>query len=171
MICLELVSPSVTKLQSSLFLWVAASTLPTDRNLTQHYLVFWTQCPMWTWDRIIHFHRNFPKATIPAHHFFSCTVSSFHFPLNFSQIHTPNFICHCCALCFPNFLPPKILVHSVAVLFCRHLVFPYMLIISEMTLQLVKNAQIQVTFALSVPWILVFPELRANHITIWNAVC
>lgn len=32
-ICLELVSPSGTKLQSSLFLWVVASTLPAPRNL------------------------------------------------------------------------------------------------------------------------------------------
>lgn len=133
MICLELVSPSVTKWQSSLFLWVVASTLPAPRNLISALLGLLnplSQCPMGTWDRIIHFHRNFPKATIPAHHSFSCSVSSFHFRLNFSQIHTPNFICHCCALCFPHFLPPKMLVHSVTVLFCRHLVFPDMFIIS-----------------------------------------
>lgn len=135
MICLELVSPCVTKLQSSLFLWVVASTLPTPRNLISALLGLLDPVSYEDMRQDHSFPQEISQSHNPAHHFFSCTVSSFHFPLNFSQIHTPNLICHCCALCFPHFLPPKILVHSVAVLFCRHLVFPYMFIISQMTLQ------------------------------------
>lgn len=122
-ICLELVSPSGTKLQSSLFLWVVASKLPTPRNLISALLGL-LNLVSYGHEGQDRFYRNFPKATIPTHHSFSCTVSSFHFPLNFSQIHTPNFICHCCALCFPTSFLPKCIVHSVAVLFCRYLVFP-----------------------------------------------
>lgn len=107
-VCLELVSPSVTKLQSSLFLWVVTSTLPTPRNLISALFGLLnplSQCPMGTWDRIIHFYRNSPKAIIPAP--FHALFLHSTFPIISAISTPPNLICHCCALCFSHFLPPK----------------------------------------------------------------
>lgn len=141
--CLELVSPSVTQFQSSLFLWVvAASALPTLRNsisallgLLNLLLSTLPQCPTaGTWDGFIHFHRNFPQPTVPPHSSFSCTTclhSSFPSTLSKS---TP--LTSFPPVVLSQFPSPK---HPGSSCGCtilhRHLVSPYIFRISQTILQ------------------------------------
>lgn len=127
---LELVSPSVTQFQSSL--WVVASTLPTPRNsisalLGLLNLLLSTFAPVSYGDMggigsfisigifpspqpLLTARSRAPRVFIPL------------FPLLYPN---PLLSLHLLLFCFPSFLSQNSPVHSVAVLFCTGIWFPH----------------------------------------------